>query len=159
MLIEDVLGPPLELLGYLVIPICYFMGILGSTFAIAFLCLSFVFATGISIGTLALEERQLRRTPNAADLGRIALAAIIENFGYRQANLVYRLHGYWKFMRKERTWAAVPRLGFTTDQAAPGTLPPAADLHAAQDEPTPYEHHLAANAPADAEWRARGAAA
>lgn len=144
MLIEDVLGPPLELIGYLVIPVCYLLGILSSSFAMAFLCLSFVFSTGISIGTLALEERQLRRTPNASDLGRIALAAMVENFGYRQANLVYRLRGYWTFMRKERTWAAVPRLGFSPDQAAAQALPRSADPHAAEDEPTPYEHPGAA---------------
>jgi hypothetical protein len=72
-----------------------------------------VFGTTISTATLALEERQLRRTPRATDLGRLALAAMIENFGYRQANLIFRLRGIWTFLRKDTAWASVPRTGFT----------------------------------------------
>jgi cellulose synthase/poly-beta-1,6-N-acetylglucosamine synthase-like glycosyltransferase len=112
MVLEDIIGPPAELLGYLVVPICYALGILEPAVALAFLSLTLVFGTGISVATLALEERQLRRTPNAADLGRIALAAVVENFGYRQINLVYRLRGFWCFLRKETAWAAVPRTGY-----------------------------------------------
>lgn len=113
MVIEDVLGPPLELIGYLVFPVAYALGILEPATALAFLSLTFVFGTAISVATLALEERQLRRTPSAADLARIALAAVIENFGYRQANLVFRLRGMWRYWRKDTSWAAVPRVGFT----------------------------------------------
>lgn len=113
MVIEDVLGPPLELIGYLVFPIAWWLGILAPATALAFLCLTFVFGTAISVATLALEERQLRRTPSAADLARIVLAAIAENFGYRQANLVFRLRGMWRYLRKDASWAAVPRTGFT----------------------------------------------
>ena len=52
-----------------------------------------MFGVAISLGTLALEELQLRRTPRARDLLLLAVAALLENFGYRQANLVFRLRG------------------------------------------------------------------
>jgi len=110
--VEDVLGPPLELIGYLVVPVCWALGILAPGLALAFFCLTFVFGTALSIGTLALEEQQLHRTPNAADLSRLALAAVVENFGYRQVNLVFRLRGIWRYLRKDTQWAAVPRRGF-----------------------------------------------
>lgn len=154
MVLEDVLGPPLELIGYLVFPVAYALGILEPATALAFLCLTFVFGTGISVATLVLEERQLRRTPSAADLARIALAAVIENFGYRQANLVFRLRGVWRYWRKDSSWAAVPRVGFTrgnTDKtewplpgerrepsidggALPASHPAASDSAAAADQ-------------------------
>lgn len=113
MVIEDVLGPPLELIGYLVFPLAYALGILEAESAIAFLCLTVVFGIAISVGTLVLEEKQLRRTPSAADLARLAGTAIVENFGYRQANLVFRLHGMWRYLRKDSRWASVPRIGFS----------------------------------------------
>jgi hypothetical protein len=113
MVIEDVLGPPLELIGYLVFPLAYALGILEAESAIAFLCLTVVFGIAISVGTLVLEEKQLRRTPSAADLARLAGTAIVENFGYRQANLVFRLHGMWRYLRKDSCWASVPRIGFS----------------------------------------------
>lgn len=120
--LEDLLGPPMELAGYVLVPISFALGILSPSLALAFLALTFVFGTGISVGTLVLEEKQLRRTPNAADLGRIAVAAVLENFGYRQINLYYRLKGFWRFMRKDPTWAAVPRAGF--DRAVPDEKTP-----------------------------------
>ncbi len=112
LVIEDVIGPPAELIGYLIIPAAWALGILSPELALAFLALTFVFGTALSIGTLALEETQLRRTPTAADLASIAVAAIVENFGYRQVNLVFRLAGIKRYLRRETGWSAVPRVGF-----------------------------------------------
>ncbi len=112
LMIEDVIGPPAELIGYLVIPAAWALGILSPDLALAFLTITFVFGTALSFGTLALEEAQLRRTPSAKDLVRIAMAAVIENFGYRQANLVFRLIGIKRHLRRETGWSAVPRVGF-----------------------------------------------
>lgn len=140
MVLEDVLGPPMELLGYILIPVCYALGVLDPSVALAFVSLTFVFGTGISIATLALEERQLRRTPNAADLGRIALAAVGENFGYRQLNLLYRLRGFWRFWRRDSSWAAVPRVGFDRANTGKTSWPLTNERRAAEDEPSPYEH-------------------
>lgn len=112
ILLEDVLGPPCELFGYLSIPILYALGISSGSTLLAFLSLTVLFGTALSLGTLVLEELQLRRTPSARDLFLIGVAALIENLGYRQANLVYRLRGGWRFLRKDTGWAAVPRAGF-----------------------------------------------
>lgn len=112
LVIEDVLGPPSELIGYLLLPIAWGLGILTPELALAFLCVTVLFGTAISIATIALEELQLRRTPSARDLVRIGVAAVLENFGYRQANLVFRLVGIKRHFKGETAWSAVPRLGF-----------------------------------------------
>jgi cellulose synthase/poly-beta-1,6-N-acetylglucosamine synthase-like glycosyltransferase len=112
IVLEDIIGPPAELLGYLVLPAAALLGLLDPMMALAFFFVSVVFGCVLSLGTLALEEQQLRRTPTATDLVRIGIAAVIENFGYRQINLWYRLQGIRRFMKKDSTWAAVPRVGF-----------------------------------------------
>ncbi|MEN7536295.1 glycosyltransferase [Aurantiacibacter flavus] len=112
IVLEDVLGPPAELFGYIVIPAAALLGLLDPMMAVAFFFVSVVFGSALSVGTLILEEQQLRRTPSARDLLRIGWAALIENFGYRQINLWYRLQGVLRFLRKDSTWAAVPRAGF-----------------------------------------------
>lgn len=127
LVLEDVLGPPMELSGYLLVPIGLWFGVISPELALAFLSLTFVFGTAISIGTLVLEEKQLRRTPNAADLGRIALVAVLENFGYRQINLWYRLRGMWRFWRNDTSWAAVPRVGFDRKNTDEKTAIPVAE--------------------------------
>lgn len=113
LVLEDVIGPPAELIGYLVLPAAVLLGLLEPNIALAFLSLTVTFGTALSFGTLALEEVQLRRAPSARDLARIGAAAFVENFGYRQINLVYRFRGIRSFLRKETAWAAVPRVGFT----------------------------------------------
>ncbi len=112
LVVEDVIGPPAELAGYLVIPAALLLGVMDPVAATAFLCLTVLFGSGLSIGTLALEELQLRRTPSAHDLMRIGIAAVAENFGYRQINLVFRISGILRHLRKDTSWAAVPREGF-----------------------------------------------
>lgn len=115
IVLEDVLGPPAELLGYLILPAAAMLSLLDPMMAIAFFFVSVVFGCALSVGTLVLEEQQLRRTSTARDLLRIGVAAVIENFGYRQINLWYRLNGFRRYFRKDNSWAAVPRVGFTSD--------------------------------------------
>lgn len=112
LVLEDVIGPPAELIGYLVVPAAILLGILDPMMALAFLGVTVLFGTGLSLGSLILEEMQLRRTANAHDLYRIGEAALLENFGFRQINLVYRLRGIRNFWRKDTNWEAVPRVGF-----------------------------------------------
>ncbi len=114
LVIEDVVGPPAELIGYLVIPAALFFGVMAPAVAAVFLCVTVLFGSGLSIGTLALEELQLRRTPSAHDLFRVGIAAVAENFGYRQINLIYRFAGIARHLRKDSSWAAVPRTGFNS---------------------------------------------
>ncbi len=83
LLVEDVLVPPLELIGYLLIPIFYVTGILSLDYLLAFVGLVFAFGVFLSVGSLILEEMAYRRYPNVRDLSILLIAAIAENFGYR----------------------------------------------------------------------------
>lgn len=115
LVIEDVLGPPCEIFGYFLVPLLYLLGLTSGEVVVAFFSLTVLFGAAISLGTLALEELQLRRTPKARDLFLIAVAALLENFGYRQANLVFRLRGMWRYFRKDTHWASAARAGFAKD--------------------------------------------
>ena len=109
--LEDLAGPVLELLGYFLIPIGLVLGVLDPKVAILFFLLTCVFGTIISAGSLLLEEWQLRPTATTRDFARLAAASIIENFGYRQMLQFFRLRGIWHFLKGNKSWAAVPRLG------------------------------------------------
>jgi len=39
-------------------------------------------------------------------------AVIVENFSYRQMNNLWRVQGYWQFIRGRTDWAMVARKGF-----------------------------------------------
>ena len=60
------LGPLIEVLGYVLIPLFWLLGLLAVDYLLAFLALVFVFGVFVSVGSLILEEIELRRFPKAA---------------------------------------------------------------------------------------------
>ncbi|MFE9082908.1 glycosyltransferase family 2 protein [Brevundimonas sp. NPDC003935] len=109
----DILGPVVELLGYLLIPAFWALGLLSLDYLLAFLAITFTFGVVISVGALALEESELRRFPRARHLLLLTAAAVLENFGYRQLNNLWRLRGLWQYLRRSQSWGAMTRKGFS----------------------------------------------
>jgi cellulose synthase/poly-beta-1,6-N-acetylglucosamine synthase-like glycosyltransferase len=114
-LIIDVLGPLVEVIGYVLIPAFWLIGALSVDFMLAYTALYFLFGVFISVGALILEEMELRRVPRARDLALLGLIAVIENFGYRQLNNFWRVIGWWEFLRKKKSWGVMTRKGFATE--------------------------------------------
>lgn len=110
-LIIDVIGPIVEGIGYFLIPILWFFEILDFNFMLAFIAIFFIFGITISTCTLIFEEMELRRVKNWHDLVKLSFVAIIENFGYRQINNIWRIIGWWQFIRKKSSWGEMIRTG------------------------------------------------
>ena len=112
LLLVDVLGPVVEVLGYLLVPALWLLGLLDLDYLLAFLAITFTFGVFVSVATLILEEAELRRFPRAGDLAALAAVAVAENFGYRQLSNLWRLRGMWQFLRKQQGWGQMTRRGF-----------------------------------------------
>lgn len=110
--IVDVLGPIVEVLGYLLIPLLWAFGLIAFDYVLAFAAVVFTFGMFVSVASLVLEEIQLRRLSRASDLAILTLIAVLENFGYRQLNNFWRIKGYWQFFRKQKGWGEMTRKGF-----------------------------------------------
>jgi cellulose synthase/poly-beta-1,6-N-acetylglucosamine synthase-like glycosyltransferase len=111
-LLVDVFGPIAEIAGYVMVPILYFSGMLNADYALAFLGLTFVFGIYISAGSMTLEEISLHRIPRAVDLLKLLGIVLIENLGYRQLSNVWRIQGWYEFLRKRKGWGKMTRTGF-----------------------------------------------
>lgn len=112
ILLVDVLGPVVDLIGYVLVPLFWVSGVLAVEYMLAFIAVSFTFGVVISVGALALEESELRRFPRARDLVILTLVAVLENFGYRQLNSLWRLRGIWQYLRRSQSWGTMTRKGF-----------------------------------------------
>ena len=112
ILVIDVLGPIIEIVGYVLVPLLWFVGLLSVEYLLAYLAITFTFGIFISVATLILEEMELRRFPLARDLASLTLIAIIENFGYRQLSNFWRVRGLWQFLRGHQGWGTMTRKGF-----------------------------------------------
>ncbi len=112
ILLVDVIGPIIEVLGYILMPVFWLLGILAIDYLLAFTALVFVYGVFISVMSLILEEVELRRFPRARDLVILTLAAVLENFGYRQINNYWRIKGMWQYARGGTGWGQMTRKGF-----------------------------------------------
>jgi cellulose synthase/poly-beta-1,6-N-acetylglucosamine synthase-like glycosyltransferase len=109
--IVDVLGPVAEVLGYILIPAFWLLGILSAEYLLAFTSLIFTYGVSVSVCSLILEEAELQRFPRARDLAVLTAVAVIENFGYRQLDNFWRVKGWWQFLRGNQGWGEMPRTG------------------------------------------------
>lgn len=116
ILLVDVLGPLVEVLGYILVPLLWGLGLLSLPWLLAFLAVTFTLGIFLSIATLILEEIQLRRFPKARELLILGGIAVVENFGYRQLSNVWRLQGWWQFVRRQQSWGTMTRKGFAAAQ-------------------------------------------
>lgn len=112
ILLVDVVGPLVEIMGYILIPLLWSLKLLALPWLLAFLAVTFTFGMFVSAATLILEEIQLRRFPRARELAQLAIIAVVENFGYRQLSNFWRLQGWWQFLRKQQSWGTMTRKGF-----------------------------------------------
>ncbi|RST32174.1 glycosyltransferase family 2 protein [Sphingomonas ginkgonis] len=119
VMIVDVMGPVVEVVGYALVPLLWAVGLLAVEYLLAFLAITFTFGIFVSVATLILEEFELRRFPRASDLIILTAVAIVENFGYRQLSNLWRIWGMFQFFRKKQGWGTMTRKGFTSAEPSP----------------------------------------
>ncbi len=110
----EMLGPLIELLGYLGFGIALALGRVNPPFMLAFFLFAFVLGAVLSMAAIALEEMSIRRYPRVTDLGRLMIMAALEPFGYRQLNTWWRIRGLVGAWRGQRGWGTMTRTGFAT---------------------------------------------
>ena len=77
-----------------------------------FLSVSIFFGTLLSVGALFLEELSFSHYTERGALLRLTSYALVENFGYRQLTLLWRLRGIWSAIRGQKQWGQMVRKGF-----------------------------------------------
>lgn len=108
----EMLGPTIELAGYVVTLVGLGTGLVPPGLALLFFLVSVGFGVLLSLSALLLEELTVRRYPRPSDVGRLFLAAVVENFGLRQLLTVWRTKAIYEAFRGDRTWGDMERSGF-----------------------------------------------
>ena len=107
----EMLGPLVEVSGYVVVPLCYWLGILDVRFVLVFLMLAVLYSILLSVSAVLLEDMAFRRYPHARDLALLVLVGIAENLGYRQATAWWRVRAFWDYWRGDLGWGRMDRRG------------------------------------------------
>ncbi|MFQ6122572.1 MAG: glycosyltransferase [Dehalococcoidales bacterium] len=109
----EMLAPVVEMSGYIIVPISYALGIVDFLFFALFLTIAILVGVILSTGAVVLEELFYRRYPKTSDIARLVTAAFLENFGYRQLTLWWRLKGFWDYFSGKTVWGKMERKGFS----------------------------------------------
>lgn len=108
----EFLGPVVEILGYVAFIIGLALGLLNLPFALAFFMAAVGLGAFLSVAAVFLEELRLERYPNWRDLTKLTFFGILENFGYRQLNTLWRVGAIFSFLRGNLDWGSMERQGF-----------------------------------------------
>jgi hypothetical protein len=117
------LGTIVEFLGYLLVPLSFFGGLISSAFLILFVLLGLAYGGFLSVGAVLLEEMTYRRYPRSRDLLALLAYAMLENVGYRQLILFFRVQGILKFLVGSHRWEEVMHEGQSLSPGAAELAP------------------------------------
>jgi cellulose synthase/poly-beta-1,6-N-acetylglucosamine synthase-like glycosyltransferase len=110
--IFEMVGPVIELLGYVAVIVAVVLGLLSPALTALIMGLAVSYGLVLSFSAVLMEERAFRRYPDGRDLVRLLLVAVLENFGYRQLMVVVRARAWWTLLRRRSGWGEMTRAGF-----------------------------------------------
>jgi cellulose synthase/poly-beta-1,6-N-acetylglucosamine synthase-like glycosyltransferase len=114
MLIFEMLGPLLEVFGYVFIILAALAGWISYEAFFAFLGVAFGMGMLLSTSALLLEEMSFHMYPKLRQTATLFMVAVLENLGYRQLIAIWRLVGLarsavgaqskWGRMQRKAAW-------------------------------------------------------
>ncbi|WP_197029897.1 glycosyltransferase family 2 protein [Cellulomonas sp. URHE0023] len=112
-LLFELVAPFVEVVAVVLLPVSLLLGIIDTQFALRFLLAAYGYGILVTLCAVVLEEASFARYRRWTDLGRTLLAAVLENFGYRQVLAAFQVQGTWQALRGKRGgWGTMTRVGY-----------------------------------------------
>lgn len=108
----ELIGPVVEFLGYVFIPMAYLFGLLELNSFIIYFLIAFLLGTTLSMGSILLEQVSFQNNKSFKQIMRLVLFALIENLGYRQLTVLFRIEGMLKIRSGKHSWGTIKRQEF-----------------------------------------------
>jgi len=108
----ELLGPIIELSGYILVIYYIVSGTLNTPFFIAYFIMAFLLGSFISLFSILLEEISFHKYRRFSDLIKLFLFSFFETFFFRPLTVIWRIQGMGSFFMKNRKWGEMERKGF-----------------------------------------------
>ena len=115
----EMLGPPVELLGYAAVILALALSMVDFAFFYLFIAIAFLYSMITSLFSVYLEGLAFQRYPRIPSLLKLAAFAIIENIGYRQVNAWWRSKAFITVFTRRKKWGAMERRGYVEPEEKP----------------------------------------
>ncbi len=138
----ELLAPFVELAALVLLPLGLWVHAINIEFAWHFALVAYGYGLLVSLSSLLVEEVSFHRYSSFRDLALGFLAAIVENFGYRQILAVWQVNGAWGAWRgRQAVWGAMQKRGFGPGAAEPVVTPATVNAAVAVADPDTDPSH------------------
>lgn len=111
----ETLGPLIEGVGYLLVPLLFFLGMINVSFFLTFLAVAVALGTIMSWLGVVSDTVTFRRYDNPRDVLRLLAYGLLENIVYRQWKAYVSWRGFIRYLRGDTSWGEMTRVGFGED--------------------------------------------
>jgi cellulose synthase/poly-beta-1,6-N-acetylglucosamine synthase-like glycosyltransferase len=108
----EFLGAFIETLGYITVTVALILGAINIWFAIVFFAVAVLSGVLLSLAAVLLEDLAFRRFERQRELLQLVAYCLAENFGYRQLMTFHRVRGFFAYLRGNKAWGEISRVGF-----------------------------------------------
>ena len=115
----ELFAPVVEALGLLGLVLGVLLGFVDWSFAALFFLTAYGLGTALTALTLVLEDVSFHRYTTFRDRLMLFAWTLLENLGYRQLTVWWRLRGMWKYLRGRKDWGTMERRGFLPRPSSP----------------------------------------
>jgi cellulose synthase/poly-beta-1,6-N-acetylglucosamine synthase-like glycosyltransferase len=138
LVIFELLAPLVEVSGLVLVPVSFVFGVVNLAFALMFLLIAYGYSMLVNMVAITADEYFYHPYRRWRDIGAMMLAGLIENIGFRQLTVVWRLRGAWGALRRsEQVWGTMSRRGFKAGEEAakPAVTHPRSGVTAGRTHP------------------------
>ena len=115
----ELFAPLIEAVGLVLMVLGFALGLINPTTFWLFLAVAYGYAIVVALAAAAVDEVYFSRYHRFGSMLSLISSAVLENIGYRQLHVVWRLRGWWQALRgTEQQWGVMTRRGFTTETAS-----------------------------------------
>ena len=111
----EMIGPVIELFGYLLFMISIITGNVSSFFIFVFL-MAFLFGILFSLSGIFFEEISYKRYSGVKEVSKLILFSFFEQFIYRQITVWWRVSSFLNFKKGSKEWGTIKRNTFSGEE-------------------------------------------
>ena len=108
----EVLGPLIEMLGYVLTTTGAILGILNGRVFVLLLASSILLSLSVTLCAILLSDLATKRYTRRGDVVRLLVIAFVESCGYRQLNSWWSIVGTAQFLTGKGGWGTIKRSEF-----------------------------------------------
>ena len=109
----EMLGPVIEMIGYLILIVSVLIGVLSPFFIYVFL-MAYMYGIFFSLSAILFEAFSYKRYSRIREVSRLIIYSFFEQIGYRQITVWWRMISFFNFKKGSSDWGTIKRNSFNS---------------------------------------------